>query len=176
MHTIVERPNLHQLVTAAMTGSMSKMSQAAAVEAEATRQAGTDSDPPEVEEFEHLSTEKVGQLASAVGYIAEQMKLGEQGNIQMPGAGPQALKTMPATSSEKNIDAGEGGQATTPHVVPKNPKTQKEEVQVGKANTGLQSNDEMSHGEQPKDPWSNEKATLQNDFTRQPDAIKKAEA
>jgi hypothetical protein len=159
-----------------MAGSMSKMAQAAAVEAEASRQAGADSAPPEAEDFEHFSTEKVGQLASAVGYIAEQMKLADQGNIQMPGTGPQALKTLPATSSEKNIDAGEGGQATAAHVVPKNPKTQKEEVQVGKANTGLQTNDEANQPEQPKDPWSNEKATLQNDFTRQPDATKTSAA
>jgi len=159
MQTITAQPNLQQLVKAAMAGTISR----ADVNAEAARQAGVPTAPPEVK-VGHVSTEKVSKLASAVGFLA---KLADQGNIQMPGEGPNALAVMQATSDEANIDAGQSGQATAPHVPPQNPPLQKEEVQVGKADTGLQTNDEMSHPEQPRDPWANEKATLQNAHTKQ---------
>ena len=167
MRTIAEKPDLHQLVKAAMAGTISQVD----INAEAARQVATqDGGVPQEQQEEaapHLSTEYIGKLASALGYLAEQTKLADQGNVQMPGVGPGTLGVLPATSKEKNIDAGEGGQATAAAIPPKNPPTQGEVVQVGKANTGLETNDDMKHSEQPKDPWKNEKATLQNAFTQQ---------
>jgi hypothetical protein len=153
------------MVQAAMEGTLTKT----AVSAEAARQLAGPPDTPPAEEPPHYSTEYVSKLASALDFVAEQVKQADQGNVQAPGVGPGTLGVLPTTSSEKNIDAGEGGQATAGHVVPKNPATQKEEVQVGKANTGLQTNDDMSHDEQPKQPIQNEKTTLKNEFAKQTD-------
>lgn len=163
---ITTRPNVNQLVKAAMAGTLKK----ADINAEALRQIGT-SAPPEEDTAAHISTERVTKLASALGYIADMYKQADQGNVQMPGTGPQALPVLEATSSEPNIDAGQGGQATAAHQLPKNPPLQKEEVQQGKANTGLQTNDDANKPEQPVDPWANEKATLQNAHTKQGSAL-----
>jgi hypothetical protein len=166
MKTIAERPSLQQLVKAAMAGTISKSD----ISAEALRQSGViETDSPK-EKISHIPTEKLAQLADAVGYIA---KMADQGNIQMPGEGPGALQVMQAESSEKNIDAGESGQALAKHIPPTNPPVQTEQVQMGKADTGLKTNESMSHAEQPIDPWSNEKATMQNDYTKQSSALYK---
>jgi hypothetical protein len=163
---ITTRPNVNQLVKAAMAGTLKK----ADINAEALRQIGT-SAPPEEETAAHISTERVSKLASALGYLADMYKQADQGNVQMPGEGPGALPVSQATSSEPNIDAGESGQATAQHQLPKNPPLQREEVQQGKANTGLQTNDDANKPEQPIDPWANEKATLQNAYTKQSSAL-----
>jgi hypothetical protein len=159
------------MLRAAMSGTISKVAVANEAARQLAQSTGQDlekeaSVDPSVP---HYSTEYVQKLANAVGYTAEILKQADKGNVQMPGIGPGTLGVLEAESSEKNIDAGEGGQAIAANLPPKNPPTQQEPVQAGKAQTGLQSNDEMMHAEQPRDPWSNEKATLQNAASKQSD-------
>jgi hypothetical protein len=164
MTTMMKRPDLKTLVKEAMAGTLSK----ADINAEVARMSMPDgavektaSFTPSADEGGHLATEQIHKLASAVGYIAFQLEKGAE-----VGEGPGALEVSQATSSEKNIDAHEGGKATGANQPPTNPSTQAEEVQTGKANTGLQTNDSMSHSEQPTEPIANQDASLENDKSK----------
>lgn len=155
---IHEKGNLQELLKAAMQGSIDK----AGITYEAARQ---DSDEEEVDKTaeaapEHYPTEFVVKLASAIGYLADMYKTAETGNVVVPGKGPQALQVLESNETAANIDAGESGQATSKNQPPKDPPTQPEKVQIGKANTGLETNDSDMKPEQPVDPMSNEKAPL----------------
>lgn len=159
--SMMTRPTLQDLVKQAMAGTISKSE----ISAEATRQLITQRDDNGYEEKtasarapEHIPTQYVEKLADALGYLADTFE--KQSEDVTPGNGPGALEVTQATSSEKNIDAGEGGQAVSSMQPPKNPATQAEQVQSGKANTGLETNDDMSHGEQPVEPVKNEKASI----------------
>lgn len=158
MATMIERPTLQEMLKAAMEGTVSKID----ITNEAARQLANqgDSDEKTAEVAKgasgsaHYSTEFVEKLADAVGFIATKIA------AQKPGEGPGALHVMQATSSSKNVDAGEQGAATAAHQVPKDPPLQKSPVAKGDPSTGLKTNDDMKHPEQPVDPMHNEKAKL----------------
>ena len=158
--SMMTRPTLQDLVKEAMAGTISK----AEISAEATRQLITQGDENEGEKTasvqapDHIPTQYVEKLADALGYLADTFEKSAEGVT--PGSGPGALEVTQATSSEKNIDAGEGGQAVSADQPPKNPALQAEQVQGGKANTGLETNDDMSHAEQPVEPIKNEKTSI----------------
>jgi hypothetical protein len=78
----------------------------------------------------------------------------------MPGVGPGAISILQATSGDENIDAGELGHAVPQNTPPKTPALQVEQVQGGKANTGLETNDDMMHKEQPVSPIKNQTASI----------------
>jgi hypothetical protein len=157
MTTMKERPLLQELVKAAMLGTSERLS----VNLEASRQARqagvkTASAPaPALSVSGHVSTELSQKLASALGYIEQQLL--KEADL-MPGEGPGALQVMEATSSETNIDAGQSGQATPQNQPPQTPALQPEKAQQGNAGTGLQTNDDMMHGEQPVEPIKNASA------------------
>ena len=168
MSTTKARPSLQDMVKQAMSGAAHKV----AVNLEAARQlAATEDD--QVKEASapspqtgHVATETVIKLANALGFIAEQvvkeafeLSGAESGAADGPGTGPGALTVMQAISSGSGIEAGQSGQATPGNQPPMNPSTQTEQVQVGKANTGLETNDDMKHPEQPVEPIANEKTS-----------------
>jgi hypothetical protein len=157
---IMTRPLLQDLVKEAMAGTISK----AEISAEAERQLIPHGEGEEktasVTAPDHIPTEYVEKLADACGFLADQFEKGAEGEGLKPGVGPNATEVLEATSSETNIDAGQMGSATGGNQPPKTPGTQGEKVQSGKANTGLETNDEMSHGEQPTEPIKNEKAGI----------------
>lgn len=153
MTTMRERPSLQDMVKAAMEGTRERL----AVNLEAahqSRQHGekTASATPQSVDSKHISTELALKLASAVGYIEQQLL--KEAELA-PGEGPGALPVMEAQSSETNIDAGESGQATSQNQPPRSPSLQPEKAQQGNAGTGLQTNDEMKHPEQPTEPIKN---------------------
>ena len=157
MNDIQPRPTIQDMLKAAMAGTLSKVD----ITNEANIQAANQGE--EVHEevktaspTGHITTEQIDKLASAMEFIAT--KVAEEGsNALAPGSGPGALDVSSAMSSEANIEPGAMGTATSKHVPPKNPAIQTEVTQSGKANTGLETNDAMSHPEQPTDPWGNEK-------------------
>lgn len=157
-----ERPTIQDLLHAAMEGTVDKL----ALNQEAAQQMANQglekdaSDEGDSPDFVHIATEDVEKLADAGDYIA--MKLAEEGVVQAVGKGPGALEVMQAQASSENIDAGQTGQATSKNQPPKDPPLQPERNQPGKANTGLATNDDMMHGEQPAEPISNEKTKLQS--------------
>jgi len=150
MASFATKPSIQDMIKAAMAGTVSKVD----ITKEASRQLGNQGvEAPRQQKLaspDHIPTEYVTKLADAVGYIAHQIKQAET----HVGEGPGALPVLQATSSGKNIDAGETAGSATPA-----PGLQAEKVQSGKANTGLETNDEMMHSEQPVDPWHNEHAS-----------------
>ena len=153
------RPTLQDMVKAAMAGTISKVDISTEADRQFLQQA-TQEAAKTAEGISHVPTEYVEKLADAVDYIADELrKEGEQGNVQQPGTGPNALPVLEATSSETNIDAGQLGSATAKHQ-PAAPVTQTEQVQSGKADTGMATNDDAMRPEQPVEPISNEKAAL----------------
>lgn len=158
MTTIQERPSLQEMVKAAMAGTSQRLS----VNLEAARQAeqhqgvktaSVASAPVSLRG--HVPTELVQKLAGALGFMEDQLR--KEAELA-PGEGPGALQVMEAESSEKNIDAGQGGQATSQNQPPQNPPLQAEKAQQGNAGTGLATNDEMKHPEQPVEPIKNASA------------------
>lgn len=97
-----------------------------------------------------VSTVYVDKLAAAVEYIVEQEKLASEG--QGPGQGPNAHGVLEAQSSEENVDAGEMGQALQAHQPPMNPPMQIDPSRAADPGTGLETNDDMMHPEQPDAP------------------------
>ena len=171
-----KRPDLNELVKEAMAGTMHRADISAEVARIAAEAAGGEKTAGvEVDvDAAHVPTEALHKLASAVGFIVDQLEKGAEGVAA--GEGPGALDVSQATASEKNIDAGEGGQASSGNQPPKNPSTQGEQVQSGAANTGLETNDGMSHPEQPTEPISNEDASLENDKTKSAAALLESNA
>ncbi len=160
--TITQRPSLQQMVKAAMDGTLAK----ADINAEAARQLATHRGETSAVKTasapspEHYSTEHITKMAAALDFIADQVKVADSGSTQSPGQGPGALRVMEAASTGTVLEAGQSGEAIGKDQVPKNPPTQGEEVQVGNANTGMQTNDDMMHGEQPISPIKNQTAPL----------------
>lgn len=159
-------PNLNELLKAAAAGTLDRaritseaLRQTQAHDGEETKTAST-----QVPGVEHVSTEEAEKLAGALLFVADNLgnieKSADEGSGQKPGEGPGALQVMEATSSESNIDAGQSGQATGKNQPPQNPQTQAEQVQTGGANTGLETNDDTTHPEQPTSPISNESAPI----------------
>jgi len=154
--TMKERPLLHDMVKAAMAGTTQRLSVNIEAEKQASARTGvkTASAPESVKG--HVPTELAIKLADALGYIQSQII--KEADL-MPGQGPGALQVMQATSSETNIDAGDRGQATSKNQPPRSPALQAEQVQEGNAGTGLETNDDMQHPEQPVEPIKNEKTS-----------------
>lgn len=161
--TMAQRPTLQDMMKAAMAGTISKVD----INNEAARQLAQQQggEPEKVASAEafgddegHYSSEHIEKMAAALEYIGDSIKEAE-GDVQ-PGKGPGSLEVLEATSEEKNIDAGESGQAISQNLPKTDPPQQKEEVQVGKANTGMSTNDDMSHAEQPLEPIKNESVSL----------------
>jgi hypothetical protein len=98
-----------------------------------------------------VSTDYATKLAAALEYIIETDKQAEEASNEGvgPGQGPNALEVNKAESSEKNVDAGDMGQATGAHQPPMNPGTQTDPSRKSDPGTGLETNDTMMHGEQP---------------------------
>lgn len=157
---VQERPTIQDMLKAAMQGTLSKVD----LVNEANIQAGnqgreTEEEVKTAQPEGHIPTAQLLKLASTLDYAAA--KIAEEGTSKnTPGNGPGALEVSESRREEKNIDAGEMGSAMAKHIPPKTPALQPEVAQSGKANTGLETNDDMSHPEQPKDPWGNEKAKL----------------
>lgn len=159
--SMIERPTLQEMLKAAMDGTVNKVD----ITNEAARQLANHEEPGEktaeatkdASGTVHYSTEFVDKLADAVGFIATKIA------AQKPGEGPGALHVMQATSSSKNVDAGEQGSATSAHQVPKDPPMQKAPAAKGDPSTGLKTNIDMKHSEQPTDPMHNEKAKISSE-------------
>jgi hypothetical protein len=164
VHTMnmAERPTLQDMIKSAMAGTVARVN----VNDEAARQLAVHQgeDPEKVASVDdlpdHYTTDHIEKMASALDYIAGEIKVADEGNVQQPGQGPGALDVLEATSSEENIDAGEAGRAITQHLPKDDPPQQKEEVQVGKANTGMETNDGTMHPEQPVKPIVNQNASI----------------
>jgi len=159
---ISERPTLQDMMKAAMEATVERVDinteasrQFAAQRGEDTEKVASVDVPPD-----HYSSDHIEKMASALDYIAGEIKVADDGNVQQPGQGPGALDVLEATSSEENIDAGESGRAITQNLPKEDPPTQKEEVQVGNANTGMDTNDGVTHPEQPLKPIKNENASI----------------
>jgi hypothetical protein len=159
---MAERPTLQDMIKSAMAGTVARVN----VNDEAARQLAVHQgeDPEKVASVDdlpdHYTTDHIEKMASALDYIAGEIKVADEGNVQQPGQGPGALDVLEATSSEENIDAGEAGRAITQHLPKDDPPQQKEEVQVGKANTGMETNDGTMHPEQPVKPIVNQNASI----------------
>jgi hypothetical protein len=125
----VARPTLQDMVTSAMTGAASRASIVKeAAHQQALAGAGLEGEVPAVESIE---TDYVMKLASAVDYVAEQVKQGaslagaynlKEGKVE-PGKGPGALKVMQATAT--GTPPGPGQQGAGHHQPPKNPGVEK---------------------------------------------------
>lgn len=156
------RPTLQEMMKAAMDGTIHQIS----ITKEASRQrAGHRGEDPRekvasVTQSDHYSSEHIEKMAAALDYIGEQIKVADEGMVQMPGKGPGALEVLQATSSGSNLEAGHSGHAISQHLPSTNPSQQKEEVQVGRANTGMETNDDTSYPEQPTSPITNQTASL----------------
>ena len=154
MTTMHERPSLQSMVKAAMAGTTQQLS----VNLEASRQASTRGGATKtasapVDLDKHVPTELAHKLASALGYIEQQLR--KEAEL-MPGEGPGALTVLEAGASGGPIlSGGDSGQATAQNQPPRTPALQAEEVQSGNAGTGLETNDDMSHPEQPIEPIKN---------------------
>jgi hypothetical protein len=157
--TMKERPLLQDMVKAAMSGTRHRLE----VNSEAARQSqrGTVKTAAPMSHAEgHVPTELVHKLAGALGFI--QTQIIKEADLTV-GEGPNHMQVLEATSSESNIDAGESGQATPQNQQPKDPPLQPEKVQEGNAGTGLATNDDTTHPEQPEHPIKNASALqLQN--------------
>src|SRR3989304_5376159 len=154
MTTMHERPSLQSMVKAAMAGTTQQLS----VNLEASRQASTRGGATKtasapVDLDKHVPTELAHKLAGALGYIEQQLR--KEAEL-MPGEGPGALTVLEAGASGGPIlSGGDSGQATAQNQPPRTPALQAEEVQSGNAGTGLETNDDMSHPEQPIEPIKN---------------------
>jgi len=106
---------------------------------------------------DHIPTELVTKLASAMQYIA---KLAESGSVQMVGEGPNTLEVSEATNASPMPGPGEMGKGTEKHQPDRVPSTQVEKKQPGKANTGMETNDETHLPPYPTEPIANQDAPM----------------
>jgi hypothetical protein len=156
---------IQDMIKAAAAGAASRVS----VTQEATRQLTNQGEEVAQEKtaaadsLDVIPTPYVDKLASAIEYIVEEevkeATVPEPGSAtkQGPGDGPQALQVMQAESSDKPPQGGSDmGQATAPHVPPKNPPQQQDPTRSNDPGTGLMTNDSMQHPEQPADPMGND--------------------
>jgi len=154
MTTMIGRPSLQELMASAMEGTMDKV----AVSVEASRQLGEERQKEAAQSSDYISTEMASKLAGAMSYIA---KLAQEGQVQVVGEGPGALDVMASNKTDKMPGPGDQGQATAAHQAPMNPPLQPEKKQTGKANTGLQTNDETHLPPYPTEPIKNQQAAVQ---------------
>lgn len=164
MSTTTARPTVQDLVKQAMDGTLERVDVNAAVagavvteeETSKVASAGTEESP---------STDYINKLAAALEFSAELIEKEAQDSpstagTPAPGTGPNATQVLESNVSGESLKPGESGQASSQNQPPKNPATQPEQVQAGAANTGLETNDDMSHPAQPTEPIPNEKAPI----------------
>lgn len=165
------RPALNDLIKSAMAGAAARVD----VSLESARQiANVDGTPPArtktastsaaPEKRESIPTEVAVKLASALQYVAAQISpklAADEAQGVGPGEGPGALDVTPAETSGENVDAGELGHAT--QQPPMSPPMQKDPTRPSDPGTGLETNEDSSHPDQPESPISNETARLTND-------------
>jgi len=172
MTTSMNRPTLQDLVKVACEGAAAKVD----ISLESARQIANagETPPKETEKTaaaeDHIPTDYTEKLSSALYFLAKEMdpKIADVNfpgteNNTGPGKGPNTLDVAAAKSEETNIDAGQMGSATQQNQQPKDPPLQKDPTRKPDPGTGLQTNDEMMHAEQPVEPISNEKTTLTNE-------------
>lgn len=168
MSNTVGRPTLQELMKSAMAGSAARVD----VSLEAARQiANADGTPPSQEKVaaeskkpDNVPTVVIDKLASAMEYVADHIKsaaiqidAGKADGVG-PGQGPNALPVSTPQGGGSPLQGGDSGTANAQP--PKDPATQKDPTRPADPGTGLQTNDTMSHPEQPVEPISNEKAAL----------------
>jgi len=137
MATSADRPSLNDMVKAAMAGTIAKSE----ITREALRQTGEEfSTKIASAQFSdnHVSTQDVHKLASALGYLAGTFR--KEAYDLGPGAGPGSLEVSAPKASGTSLDAGESGHAIASNQPPMTPALQAEKAQSGKANTGLEDN------------------------------------
>jgi len=141
--TIATRPTLQEMIKSAMAGTTDRANITAEAIRQMSTQGGTEEDKTaSAADPEHYSTEHIHKLAGALGFIAENVKAAGV----TPGEGPGALTvTESAMKGGAPLEPGGSGSAISKDQPPKNPALQAEKVQGGKANTGLETNDEMKH-------------------------------
>jgi hypothetical protein len=125
------------MVKAAMAGTIAKSE----ITREALRQTGEEfSTKIASAQFSdnHVSTQDVHKLASALGYLAGTFR--KEAYDLGPGAGPGSLEVSAPKASGTSLDAGESGHAIASNQPPMTPALQAEKAQSGKANTGLEDN------------------------------------
>jgi hypothetical protein len=153
MTTMHERPSLQAMVKAAMSGSSNALQVNIEASRQSTMQTGsTKTASAKVAGSKSVETAMVHKLASAIEHIADLIVKEAEG----PGEGPGALTVMESNVGGGPIlEGGDSGQATAGNQPPKTPALQADKVQEGNAGTGLETNDEMSHPEQPVEPIKN---------------------
>jgi len=142
MTTIAQRPSLQDMVKSAYAGTAAR----ANITSEALRQMAAHDETEdktasaEDQQVEHFSTEHVLKLASALEFIADTIKTADP--ALSPGHGPGALEVSQSRGGGAPLEPGQSGQAISRDLVPSTPSQQVEKVQGGKANTGLETNDD----------------------------------
>lgn len=160
---MAQRPTIQDMVKAAMQGTADRIEVTKEAARQIARFRGAEEEKTasaQDEHPEHYSTEHIMKMAEALEYIAaETVKEADEGGV-VPGEGPGALEVSESNVGGTSLEAGQSGHAISADTVPMNPSLQPEEVQGGKANTGLETNDDTMHGEQPLWPITNETAKL----------------
>jgi len=151
MTTMMQRPNLHDLVKEAMEGTANKIN----ISAEAERQLDSIGDHAEQTKqasaiVDSVSTEYINKLASALDYMAKQADVAT--TTMQPGKGPNALEVLESNNTAPPIDVNQGKARTQ---IPMTPAMQSSGV-ASDASTAMATNDGMQHAEQPVDPMHNE--------------------
>lgn len=154
MTTMHTRPSLQEMVKSAMDGTARALS----VNIEASRQSSTQRGSTKTAskvDGNRVSTEMVSKLASALGFIEQELLKEAEG----PGEGPGALTvTESALGGGPILSGGDSGQASSSNQPPMNPALQPDKAQEGNAGTGLATNDDMQHPAQPVEPIKNASA------------------
>jgi hypothetical protein len=130
---ITPRITIHEMVKAAAQAA----SDHAAVSLEAERQLVHHGVPVKVASVaadpESIPTTYVEKLAGACEYLSEYLAK-EAADIG-PGTGPNPMQVLEAKSERNEFESGHQGEATSAHVVPKNPGTHKpSETPAGPSN------------------------------------------
>lgn len=151
MTTMMHRPSYSDLVKEAMEGTAAKLDINSELQRhypsqEQTKQASA--------ALKFTSDEHINKLAGALEFLAKEATETTPG----PGVGPGALPVEAAQSYGPQFDTKHTGQATPRHQVPMSPPMASSGVAPDAA-TGLETNVDMQHDEQPVDPMHNEKTS-----------------
>jgi hypothetical protein len=161
--TIMARPSLQDLVKEAMEGTARKLD----VTLEAQRQLENLGGEVQVKQAaavpETVSTEYIQKLAGALDFLSKHAEAGtleqfvKEGAEVGTGKGPGALPVLTPTAGGTSLDAGQSGKATAKHQPEASTSAS---ARAGDPPTGLKTNIEVRHGEQPVDPMGNKTAAL----------------
>jgi len=161
MTTIMTRPSIHDLVKEAMEGTASKLN----IELEAQRQLENlgmeQTKQAEAVVLETVSTEYVEKLAGALGFLSQQAEAGtlekfiKESSGVGTGQGPGALTTLTPTAGGESLQPGQSGKASAKHQPEASTSAS---ARAGDPPTGLKTNIDVRHAEQPVDPMGNKTA------------------